>query len=256
MQSMALDDRKTFREIQTKAAAEKDVATLVQSVEGTVQNTARQYGRGLTLEDQQDLASAGKIGALVAAQRYNVEQGANFNTYAMYWIRAYVLDEVFRFWAKGRCPNMTVSARKVFFGHGRVKKALEAKGVEPTPEAIAEALGVTVVQLDQVTSTIFSSDLTYDAPLQEGGTTLEEIIGDASTENVLDSLCERVSIDDLRQAVASLDERDRYVIEQRFFRGKTLEEVGLELKLTKQRVFQIETDALDKLRKKLSEVAK
>lgn len=229
-----------LRAIQDKAACEGDVATLVGSVEGTIRQIARQFGRGLSKTDLEDLHAAGKIGAVVAANRYAADdvRGASFNTYAFYWIRYHVVNEVFFFWGKGRC-KITRATAKVFYRYGRAKRELDASGVEVTPEALAEALDVPVAVLESVTGSVAAAHgILTDLPDE--------------SSSVLATLCSHADVDEVRIALEKLDRRSRYVVEQNFFQGRTHEEIGTALRLTKQRVQQIERGALAKLRQLLS----
>lgn len=234
-----------LRAAQAKAAADRDVAALVQSVEGTIWKIADHYSRGLSKEDVEDLRAAGRVGAVVAAERYDVSRGASFNTYALSWIRAYVVKEVFFFWGKGRLRGTNGAVRRIFFRQGRARRDLAAAGTKETPEALADAMGVNVSILADVEVAIAAN-----VP--------QEDLKDVSSDDggVLAMMCAADESDDVRVAIADLDMRSQFVIVQRFYEDKTLDEVAVRLGVTRERVRQIEKEAIVSLRRSLRRVAK
>ena len=172
-----------LRAAQAKAAADRDVAALVQSVEGTIWKIADHYSRGLSKEDVEDLRAAGRVGAVVAAERYDVSRGASFNTYALSWIRAYVVKEVFFFWGKGRLRGTNGAVRRIFFRQGRARRDLAAAGTKETPEALADAMGVNVSILADVEVAIAANvpqEYLKDVSSDDGGVLARMCVADES----------------------------------------------------------------------------
>lgn len=242
------------RALQVRAASEGDVAALVASVEGTIRQTVGHYGRGFSQEDREDLLAAGRIGAIEAAQRYDTAdaRGASFNTYAKYWIRVFVVREVFFFWGRGRF-SVTQSTSKVFFRYRQVRRDLEGVGVDPTPEAIAAVLGVPASTLRDVLGVISALDGVYDeAPDPDS----ERVVGvtavDESSPSALEALCGYETSDEIRGAIRALPPRSQYVIVQRFFEGKRLWEVADAIGLSRERIRQIEEEAVARIRESIS----
>ncbi len=226
-----------------------EVTSRVASVEGTIRTIASQYSRGLTSDQVDDLVSAGRVGALIAAQRYDESRNASFNTYAYDWIKAYVVEEAINFWGRGRITSRNDIARQVFFGRGRAKRAIEDVGDKVDHEAVAEAIGVSVARLQDVAAAVDGDDRSFDDPHQlVRGVPLRDVVEDGATEGPSDVLWSfRV-----RKAVEALDDRSRWVIKLRYFEGMKLEDVGCEIGVTRERARQLVAGALSKLRKVLA----
>jgi RNA polymerase sigma-32 factor len=132
-----------------------DVTALVKSVEGTIRQLANSVSHGLSRADYEDLCAAGRMGAIKAANRYDADhaKGASFNSYATLWIRSHRMNEVFYFWSNGRV-RLGNKTSKIFYRYGRTQQKLAANGIDPTPELIAEELGVSLEVLQNVSSAV------------------------------------------------------------------------------------------------------
>lgn len=238
---------------QARVPSEGDVAALVKSMRGTIRWVVHQFGRGLDGEVIRDLLAAGDLGAIEAARRYDPSRGVSFSTYATYWVRAFVVKEVFFFWGQGRC-RVCASTMRVFFGHGRARRKIEAAGQDPTPAAVAKAIGVPVATLEAAWAASMRDRGYDDPPRGDSVFFLNETLSDERA-SALDLLCDRVDRvgveEGVRAALNVLDARSRYVIEQRFYEGKKLREVAETLRLTKQGAQQIEKRAIARLRRHL-----
>jgi RNA polymerase sigma factor (sigma-70 family) len=222
---------------------------MVKSVEGTIRQIAGDYGHRLTPVDMEDVYSAGRVGAVEAATRYDAfdPRGASFNTYATGWIRSYVGAEVFKFfWGKGRV-KLGARTSKLFFQYGKKLRAIESSGEVPTTENLAKALGVPVAILQNVTAAI-GPTTSYDETVGRIDRPVADVVPDANAANALEMLCASTGAAQVRAALTRLDERSKFVITERFFEGRTLEEVGATLDLSRERVRQIEALALKVLR--------
>jgi RNA polymerase sigma factor (sigma-70 family) len=232
---------------------QKEVADLIASVEGTVWQTAKRFSRGLSASEVEDLRSAGREGAVIAARRYDADRGANFNTYATNWIKAYVVNQMFFFRGRGRFSGRTSAGRMTFFHYGKAKQALEDQGIESTIDQIAEKLGVDVAYLASVLSIMGLPDHSFDEPLGEGNFSLADTISDERSANTLGDLLDRASIEEVLIAMERLSEREEFVIRQRYLEDKSLKEIGRMMRFSPQRVSQIEIRALERLRALLEE---
>jgi RNA polymerase sigma-32 factor len=200
----------------------------------------------------EDMISAGRVGAVIAADRYELvhESEANFNTFAIHWIKAQVVEQMFFFLGRGRF-TVNSAAKKIIFRYSRVKRELTNEGAEPTLEMVAEEMGVSLNTLVSMAEVVADPDLSIDVS-RDRTTSLSEVLGDDT--NLLEEMCAGASVVELRAAVEELPERERYVIEERFFGGKLLDEVARDLGLTKERIRQIQVRALEHLRDALSEL--
>ncbi len=207
-----------------------------------------------------DLVQEGYIGLLEAAARFEPERQVRFSTYASWWIRASIQDYVLRNWSIVR--GGTSSAQKALFFNLRRLRARLARGDEHlTSEAmhqeIAAALGVSTADVRTMDARLSSSDISLQAPIssaegESGGSRLEFLTSDAPLpdEQAVDSIDGERRRHWLHSALGQLNEREMKIIRARRLaeNGATLEELGIILGISKERVRQIENRALEKLK--------
>lgn len=222
----------------------------------------RHYGLPLS-----DLVQEGHVGLLEAAARFEPDREVRFSTYATWWIRASMQDYVLRNWSIVR--GGTSSAQKALFFNLRrlrariIRDGRDRIGAELHAE-IAAALGVSTSDVAQMDHRLSSPDLSLDAPVSESE-------GDGSAER-LDFLPDATPLPDelvgeridgerrvswLRSALGVLSERELRIIRERRLteeaEAATLESLGARLGISKERVRQIESRALEKLKRALVE---
>lgn len=223
-------------------------ATLVEANLRFVITVAREYqNQGVPLVD---LISAGNVGLITAAERFDETKGFKFISYAVWWIRQSILQTLAEHSRIVRLPLNRVDLLRRISRYTNNRQQETAH--RPQEEEIAEELGITV---EQVTDTLASGQriLSLDASLGEGDeNSLMEIMPDANQESP-DSMAMRNSLEDeIEAALETLDEREEQVIRLYFGIGgnkeMTLEEIGTQFRLTRERVRQIKEKALRKLR--------
>lgn len=197
-----------------------------------------------------DLISAGNVGLITAAERFDASRGYKFITYAVWWIRQAILQTIAETPRTVRLPlNRVDLLRRISrYVNGRSQEATES----PTEDEIADALGVPVAEiLDTMAKGGF--DVSLDA--ETAGEPESSLLGKLSDENqeAPDALAMRnILKEDIEEALMTLDEREREVIRLYFGLGGvdtlTLEEIGVQFGLTRERVRQIKERALAKLR--------
>jgi RNA polymerase sigma-32 factor len=213
---------------------------------------AMEYRRAWT--NVLDLIQSGNVGLLEAVQRFDPYRGVKLTSYAVYWIRAYILKYLmdnFRTVRLGRSR----AQRKLFFRLNKEKRQLEMEGFEVEPKLLAERLEVTeedVLDMDQRMS---QSDLSLNAPARRddagaefgdfvpvGGQDAEQTIGDSQLSHVFQETIAEFS--------AGLGERDRQILEERIIaeEQKTLQELANEFGISRERVRQLEKRLVDQLR--------
>ena len=217
----------------------------------------RNYGLPMS-----DLVQEGHIGLLEAAARFEIAHEVRFSTYASWWIRAAIQDYVLRNWSIVR--GGTSSGQKaLFFNLRRMRARLErpdADGASPPREemhaTIARSLGVNPVEVARMDARLNVPDLSLNAPLvsdeEAGGERLDQL---AATDPLPDEQASS-EIDGerrrrwLRSALRRLNEREIRIIEARRLNedSETLETLGARLGISKERVRQIESRAMEKLR--------
>jgi RNA polymerase sigma-32 factor len=210
-----------------------------------------------------DLIQEGHIGLLEAAARFEPERDVRFSTYATWWIRASIQDYILRNWSIVR--GGTSSAQKaLFFNLRRLRARLNQSG-ERLPEGeihqqIATAVGVSVGDVALMDARLSGPDQSLNAPLTEadGGNAAERMDFLVCGQPLQDeSVSEQIDTDRrlvwLREAMKCLSEREMRIVNERRLseEGATLESLGEQLGISKERVRQIENRALEKLRKAL-----
>lgn len=211
-----------------------------------------------------DLIQEGHVGLLEAAARFEPEREVRFSTYATWWIRASIQDYILRNWSIVR--GGTSSAQKALFFNLRRLRARLSQGADSLSgtamyREIATALKVSEGDVALMDSRLSGPDSSLNAPLMEdesGSADRQDFLvaGDPLPDEVVST-----SIDDQRRvhwlhnALGVLSERELKIIRERRLQddGATLESLGSKLGISKERVRQIETRALEKLRAALLE---
>ncbi|ODT05938.1 MAG: RNA polymerase factor sigma-32 [Mesorhizobium sp. SCN 65-20] len=216
----------------------------------------RRYGLPLS-----DLIQEGHVGLLEAAARFEPARDVRFSTYATWWIRASMQDYILRNWSIVR--SGTSSAQKSLFFNLRRMRARLAQGGGPLGgisayQEISVALGVSVADVALMDMRLSVPDASLNAPLNDDVDAGERMDLLVSDEPLPDELVgEAIDIERrsgwLRDALSVLNARELQIIEERRLseEGATLEELGTTLGISKERVRQIETRALEKLKSAL-----
>jgi len=207
-----------------------------------------------------DLIQEGNIGLMKAADRFDPERHIRFSTYVTWWIRSCIQDYVLRNWSIVRTG--TTSAQKSLFFNLRRMRArigdLEGASISPENRAqIAKDLRVRESDVDNMVTRLGASDRSLNSPVgDDEQSQWQDFLVDESAApeiEVMDrSDSERRSAW-LGQAIEGLNSREQFIIRERRLtdEGATLEMLGKSLGISKERVRQIETVALDKLRSHL-----
>ena len=223
-------------------------AKLVEANLRFVITVAREYqNQGVPLVD---LISAGNIGLITGAERFDETRGFKFISYAVWWIRQSILQTLAEHSRVVRLPLNRVDLLRRIARYTNSRQ--QETSARPPEEEIAEELGISV---EQVVDTLNSGQriLSLDATFgDDDENSLLEIMPDENQEPP-DSLLMKNSLEDeIRYALSTLDAREREVIRLYFGIGcspeMTLEEIGIQFKLTRERVRQIKEKALRKLR--------
>ncbi len=211
-----------------------------------------------------DLIQEGHVGLLEAAARFEPDRDVRFSTYATWWIRASMQDYILRNWSIVR--GGTSSAQKALFFNLRRLRARLTQGAEPLPDGaiyreISSALGVSEADVAMMDSRLSGPDTSLNAPVADDSGSADRMDFLISEDPLPDEVAEDVidierRTEWLYEALGVLNPRELRIIQERRLQddGATLESLGTKLGISKERVRQIETRALEKLKSELVKV--
>jgi RNA polymerase sigma-32 factor len=218
---------------------------------------AMEYRRAWT--NLLDLVQQSNLGLLEAVQRFDPYQGVRLSSYAVYWIRAFILKYVLDNFRIVRLGT-TRAQRKLFFRLNKEKRELERKGFEVGPKLLAESLDVSEDDVLDMERRLSQPDLSLNAPARGEDDSRE--VGDllagagaSAEDNVAGAELRRVFNDKVREFAESLEERDRRIIEERILaeQPRTLAALGEEFGVSRERVRQLEERIVSRMREYLKQ---
>ncbi len=227
---------------------EEALDKLVRSNLRFVVSVSKKYrNQGVPLSD---LINEGNLGLIRAAQRFDETRGIRFVTYAVWWIRQAILQALAE---QSRIVRVPLNRAGALHRLARHKAALvQELGRDPTAKEIAEGMDLTVEEVEQ-TLAIASTHLSLDAPMfHDDKSSLMESLPDLLSRGPEEETFERALTDTLEAALSTLEEREARILRLYFGLGgnapRSLEDIGVEMGVTRERIRQIKEKALDRLR--------
>ena len=225
-------------------------AQLIQANLRLVINIAKKYSNPkLTLRD---LIQEGNIGLMKAVDKFRFREGYKFSTYATWWIRQAITRAIADHSSTIRIP---VHMREKINKLNKVSRSLVHElDREPTPEEIGRKIQVAPDKIRMILKSMQREPISLETPVgDDEKTTFGDFIEDRETETPASAATYALLQEELEKIFEQLDDREENIIKKRFGIGpdgypKTLEEVGVSFNLTRERIRQIESKALEKLR--------
>jgi RNA polymerase sigma-32 factor len=204
-----------------------------------------------------DMIQEGNIGLMMALKKFDPHRGYRFISYAIWWIRAYIQNFIIRSWSLVKMGT-TQLQKKLFYKMGKIKGIAHEEHREEKIEELAQELNVRSSDIEEMQKRLAGRDLSLDSKLDfdqsisfldllpDHSPDQEELLGESEEDDALK--------DEVQEALGNLSERERFIISQRIMADDpmTLQELGDTFQISRERVRQIEGEALRKLKDRLA----
>jgi RNA polymerase sigma-32 factor len=225
--------------------------TLVSGSLWLVVKIARDYER--VAKNVLDLIQEGNIGLMEAVRNFDPYRGVRFPSYAVWWIRAYIIRYIIANWRMVKIGT-TQAQRKLFFNLKKESDRLEREGIYPSTKLLAERLNVKEGEVVEMSQRLGGPDMSFDAPLQDDNDSSLLSVIPSESESAEDQLAKKQLRDTLASSVsefeATLNPKEQAILKGRIMAEEklTLQELSDSLAISKERVRQIENKLRDKLK--------
>jgi RNA polymerase sigma-32 factor len=231
--------------------------TLITANLRNVVRIAMDYGGyGLPLED---IVQEGTIGLMIAVKKFDLSKGYRLMTYAVWWIKAMIHDYILRFFSQVKLGT-TKLQKRLFYGLNRMSAEEDVMGGDITEQsnALSARLDADPHQIEEIISRLTNRDQSLDSPMTDGGdTSFMDFLADTRLnpeDRVMESQRATYVKDQIEAALARLTPREQDIARQRLMAENplTLEDLGSQYAISKERVRQIENNVKVKLKKALA----
>ncbi len=216
---------------------------------------AREYQRAF--KNLLDLIQEGNIGLMEAVKNFDPYRGIRFPSYAVWWIRAYIIRYIMNDWRMVKIGT-TQAQRKLFFNLQKEKERLEREGFAPEPRLLAQRLNVKEGEVVEMEQRLANRDISTDVPIadSEEATLLHFLADNKQTpeEQIAESEYRKVLGEKMEQFAKKLKDKELVIFRERLLNDEplTLREIGARYGISRERVRQIEERVKKKLKAYLS----
>ncbi|HSE90987.1 MAG TPA: RNA polymerase factor sigma-32 [Candidatus Binatia bacterium] len=216
---------------------------------------AREYQKAF--KNLLDLVQEGNMGLMEAVKNFDPYRGVRFPSYAVWWIRAYMIRYIMNDWRMVKIGT-TQAQRKLFFNLQKEKEKLEAEGLTPGPKLLAQRLNVKEDEVVEMEQRLASRDLSVDMPMgDDEEATLLHFLPDqkeSPEEQIAETQYQQLLREKMEQFAAALKDKELVIFRERLLNEEplTLREIGEKYDISRERVRQIEERVKRKLKAFLS----
>lgn len=210
------------------------------------------------MQNFMDLVQEGNIGLMKAVRKFDPYKGVKFSYYATYWIRAYILKFLMNNWRLVKLGT-TQAQRKLFFSLNKEKKSLEARGYVAEPAILAKRLKVKQSDVLEMDNRMTNEEVSLESPMRNESDAQRKDFLPGDGPGIEDILCSR----DLKKRIRSLlkelrkshNDKEKMILERRLLTDDpmTLQKISEKFGISRERIRQIESNLLKKLRKYIEE---
>ena len=200
-----------------------------------------------------DLIQEGNIGLVQAVKKFNPYKKVKFSYYASFWIKAYILKFIMDNWRMVKIGT-TQGQRKLFFRLKKEKQKLLEEGFNPEPKLLSQRLGVSEKEIISMDQRLDNWDLSLDEPIKEDSNTKRVDFIQVETSSTEDTVAQKEIETILHEKIdvfkKSLNNRELNIFDRRIFSDspETLQEIGEEFNVSRERIRQIESNIIKKMR--------
>ena len=241
----------------------KSLDKLIKAYKKLVVSFAKKYfSYGLP---QEDLIQEGMMGLMYGIEKFDISRGFRLSTYANWWIKAMMQDYILKNWSIVKSGS-TASQKILFFSFNKVKKLINFDSLNTLEieqvEKISKTLKMKTLDIENLQTRLKMGDQSLNKTITEDNASVELISLLKDDSPTQDDIFQNLNDTQLKQkwifkSINTLNEREQFIINSRQLneKPKTLDEIGKQLKISKERVRQIESSSLKKLRKNILEIS-